>query len=83
MQIVSIKGNQKIFILFKTKIYTNLKNQTLLSIIDIFYTNQTIMLKIYIATQVPNGPIYVSRRNLIPVSKLELQQKYTFKKESW
>ena len=83
MQIISIKGNQKIFILFKTKIYTNLKNQTLLSIIDILYINQTIMLKIYIATQVPNWPIYVSRRNLIPVSKLELQQKYTFKKESW
>ena len=57
---------------FKTKIYTNLKNQILLSLIEILYINQTIMLKIYIVTQVPNWPIYVSRRNLILASKNEL-----------
>lgn len=83
MQIILIKGNQKIFILFKTKIYINFKNQILLSLINILYINQTIMLKIYIVTQVPNWPIYVSRRNLILASKDELQQKNIFKKESW
>ena len=83
MQIILIKGNQKLFTLLKTKIYTKLKHQILLSLIDILYINQTIMLKIYIVTQIPNWPIYVSRRNLILTSKDELQKKYIFKKESW